>query len=84
MLTERRRALVRRYMKYDLPDEMAACFDCDMEPCQYDRYANCARRIAHAADLACNRSEGAYSVTPSVDLAELPEQRLFVFSDHPE
>jgi hypothetical protein len=60
-------------------DETTGCFDCSMEPCHHDKYANCARRIAHAAELARSRSEGApdhSTAAPSVQFAELPEQRL--------
>ena len=36
-------------------DETTGCFDCSMERCHHDKYANCARRIAHAAELARSR-----------------------------
>ena len=56
MLSEVWRALVRKYMVYDIPDEMAACFDCDAVQCPNEKYETCPNRLAHAAALKAARA----------------------------
>ena len=51
MLSEAWRALVRKYIVYDIPDEMAACFDCNVARCSDERYESCPNRLAEAAAL---------------------------------
>jgi hypothetical protein len=55
MLSEVWRALARRYIVYDIPDEMAACFDCDVVRCTSDKYENCPNRLAEATALRAER-----------------------------
>ena len=49
MLGEAWRVLARRFIVYDVPDEMAACFGCDVTRCPDDKYAACVTRLAHVA-----------------------------------
>ncbi len=51
MLTETWRALVRRYVVYDIPDEMTACFDCNAAICPDEKYRTCPRRLACCAPV---------------------------------
>jgi hypothetical protein len=46
MLSEGWRALVRKYIVYDVPDEMAACFDCNAVQCPNEKYETCPNRLA--------------------------------------
>jgi hypothetical protein len=45
------RRLVRTHIVYDVPDEMAACLDCDAVQCSNDKYEICPDRLARAAAL---------------------------------
>ena len=45
------RALARKYIVYDIPDEMAACFDCSVVRCSNEQYESCPNRLAEAAAL---------------------------------
>ena len=56
MLSEVWRALARKYLVYDVPDEMVACFDCDVVQCPNDKYETCPSRVAVAAALKTARS----------------------------
>lgn len=56
MLSEVWRALIRKYIVYDVPDEMAACFDCDAVQCPNEKYEACPNRLAHAAALKAARA----------------------------
>ena len=49
MLNQTWRTLVRKYVVYDIPDEMAACFDCDKVNCADDNYRTCPYRLAYHA-----------------------------------
>jgi hypothetical protein len=49
------RALVRKYIVYDVPDEMAACFDCHVVHCSNSKYETCSERLANAAALGATR-----------------------------
>jgi hypothetical protein len=57
MLTETWRTLVRKYIVYDVPDEMAACFDCDVAFCPDEKYRTCAYRLACGAATRAPRTE---------------------------
>ena len=57
MLGEAWRALARRHIVYDVPDEMAACFDCDVVRCPDDRYASCAKRLAFTGALQASPAD---------------------------
>ena len=62
MLTQTWRTLARKYVVYDIPDEMAACFDCDAATCSDDKYRTCPYRLAGCAATeasAGRRSEAA-------------------------
>ena len=56
MLSEVWRALARKYIVYDVPDEMAACFDCNVAQCTNDRYETCCYRLTYAAALRAART----------------------------
>ena len=56
MLSEGWRALVRKYIVYDVPDEMAACFDCNAVQCPNEKYETCPNRLAHATALKAARA----------------------------
>ena len=56
MLSEVWRTLARKYIVYDVPDEMAACFDCDAVQCPNEKYETCPNRLAHAAALKAARA----------------------------
>jgi hypothetical protein len=56
ILDETWRALAKRYIVYDVPDEMAACFDCDVVQCPHDRYEFCPNRLALVAALKTART----------------------------
>ena len=49
MLSQEWRTLARRYIVHDIPDEIAACFDCDLMACRNARYETCAVRLTRAA-----------------------------------
>ena len=50
MLSQEWRTLARRYIVHDIPDEIAACFDCDLVACRNARCETCAVRLARACD----------------------------------
>jgi hypothetical protein len=56
MLNERWRALVRKYVVYDVPDEMAACFDCHVSHCSNGEYETCPRRLALLAGMSATQA----------------------------
>jgi hypothetical protein len=61
MFSEAWRTLVRKYIVYDVPHEMAACFDCHTARCSNDQYETCPTRLAtvaamSAAETAANRA----------------------------
>jgi hypothetical protein len=51
ILGETWRLLARKYIAYDVPDEMAACFNCGVVRCPDSRYETCPYRLARAAAL---------------------------------
>jgi hypothetical protein len=65
------RTLVRKYIVYDVPDEMAACIDCRVVRCSNDNYETCANRLAHAAALRAART--AESVVRAPFDSDLPK-----------
>jgi len=56
MLSAEWRTLVRKYIVYDIPDEMAACFDCDAARCPNERYETCPARLADVASAQASRA----------------------------
>ncbi len=56
MLSEVWRSLVRRYIVYDIPEEMDACFDCEAVQCPDEKYETCPKRLAQAAELRAART----------------------------
>ena len=82
MLSEGWRALVRKYIVYDVPDEMAACFDCNAVQCPNEKYETCPNRLAHATSLKAARARtsatgGSLSATiaPLNNKASAPQVR---------
>ena len=51
-------------MVYDVPDEMAACFDCDAIQCPNEKYETCPNRLAHATVLKAARAADRLSQQP--------------------
>jgi hypothetical protein len=49
MFSEAWRTLVRKYVVYDIPEEMAACFDCHTARCSNEKYEICPMRLAALA-----------------------------------
>jgi hypothetical protein len=48
MLSEEWRYLVRKFVVYDIPPDMAACFDCDVMRCPNVTFETCQRRLEQA------------------------------------
>ena len=48
MLSEEWRHLVRKFVVYDIPPDMAACFDCDVTRCPNAIFETCQRRLEQA------------------------------------
>jgi len=55
MLSAEWRTLARKYIVYDIPDEMAACFDCGTVQCPEGMYETCLVRLARAAAAQTSR-----------------------------
>jgi len=51
MFSETWRTLVRKYIVYDVPEEMAACFDCHVARCSNERFEICPTRLAALAGM---------------------------------
>ena len=49
MLDETWRKLLRRFIAHDIPDDMEACFDCDVVHCPNEQFAACPIRLDRAA-----------------------------------
>jgi hypothetical protein len=49
MRSETWRMLIRRFIAHDIPDDMAACFECDVTWCPNERFETCTRRLMRAA-----------------------------------
>jgi hypothetical protein len=45
MLSEEWRHLARKFIVYDIPPDMTACFDCDVVRCPSDTFETCERRL---------------------------------------
>jgi hypothetical protein len=58
MLDEYWRKLLRRFLAHDIPDDMAACFDCDVQWCPNEKFASCSDRLARAAARRAEPREG--------------------------
>ena len=56
MLGEAWRTLLRKHIVYDIPDEMAACFDCDTRRCPDEKYFTCPVRLALVAASSAARA----------------------------
>jgi hypothetical protein len=48
MHNETWRKLLRRFIAHDVPDDMAACFDCDEVRCPDEQFVTCGDRLARA------------------------------------
>ena len=48
MLSEKWRYLVRKFVVYDIPPDMAACFDCNVTRCPNATFETCLRRLEQA------------------------------------
>jgi hypothetical protein len=58
MLSEHWRKLFRRFLAHDIPDDMAACFDCEAVWCPNERFATCPVRLVRAAAQGGEPGEG--------------------------
>jgi hypothetical protein len=54
---ERLRNLFRKFIAHDIPDDMAACCDCNEVWCPNERFVACASRLARAAPQAADPDE---------------------------
>jgi len=62
MLSAEWRTLARKYIAYDIPTEMAACFDCGAVRCLGDVYEACPVRLARAtAAQTARMPEGSFA-----------------------
>ena len=50
LLNEHWRNILRRFLKHDIPDDMAACFECDVVWCPNEQFESCVKRLAKAAE----------------------------------
>jgi hypothetical protein len=48
--------LTRKYIVCDVPDEMAACLDCNVVQCSHGEYETCPDRLTQAAALRSART----------------------------
>jgi hypothetical protein len=76
MLSPDWRALARKYVAYDVFDEMAACFRCDRVRCPDNQYEICPERVAQAAALKASQAQ-----MPNWDGVQ--ESRSGSYSRHP-
>jgi hypothetical protein len=51
------RNFVRRHIVDDAPDEMAACFNCNVVECSNEIYETCPNRLAHTGDALGHQSD---------------------------
>jgi hypothetical protein len=58
MRNEAWRKLLRRFIAYDIPDDMEACFDCEVVSCPDEQFATCPARLARAAAPTAEPNEG--------------------------
>jgi hypothetical protein len=58
MQNERLRNLFRRFIAHDIPDDMAACFDCDEDRCSNEQFVTCPDRLARAARETAEPNQG--------------------------
>ena len=58
MRNEACRKLLRRFIAYDIPDDMAACFDCEVVSCPDEQFATCTMRLVRAAAPTAEPNEG--------------------------
>ena len=76
MLNENWRALARKYIAYDVFDEMAACFHCDRVRCPDSKYEMCSERLTQAA------ASKAKSLAQMPNWDGVQESRSLRFSDY--
>ena len=50
LLNETWRNILRRFLTHDIPDDMAACFECDVVWRPNERFESCLERLAKAAE----------------------------------
>jgi hypothetical protein len=50
-------AFFTRHIVEDVPDEIAACMECDVSQCVDDKFRNCPNRLATAARLKAMRRQ---------------------------
>ena len=77
MLSEDWRALARKYIAYDVFDEMAACFRCDRVRCPDHEYETCPKRLTQAA------ASKAKSLAQMPNWDGVQESRSGGYSRHP-
>ncbi len=65
MFSELWKALARKYIACDVPDEMAACFDCNVVRCLGDKYETCPNRLTLAAALKARATNEAPAAGPA-------------------
>jgi hypothetical protein len=58
MLSEEWRYLVRKSVVYDIPPDMAACFDCDVMRCPNVKFEACQTRLERARSTEIVRAVG--------------------------
>jgi hypothetical protein len=61
--------MVRRYVVYDIPDEMAACFGCEAIRCPDAKYRTCPRRLALLAEMHPPEAATADAAGPAMFMA---------------
>ena len=65
MLSEVWKVFARKYIACDVPDEMAACFDCNVVHCLGDKYATCPNRLTLAAALKAGTASETSAAKPA-------------------
>jgi hypothetical protein len=66
MLSEEWRHLARRFIVYDIPPDMTACFDCDVVRCPSDTFETCERRLESARPTKAVRAEQPSLASPTM------------------
>jgi hypothetical protein len=63
---EKLKAFFTRHIVADVPDEIAACMECDVTECVEGKFRNCPNRLARVAALKALRANAAQegNVTP--------------------
>ena len=50
---------IRKHLIADVPDELAACLDCDAVQCLNEKWETCPNRLARLAALSAARADAA-------------------------